>query len=78
MLGLYIHVPFCTAICNYCNFNRGLFDGPLKSRYFDALAQEIATAGLQACATRQACNSLRYETSACDSVCLRPSHVSSL
>ena len=25
-LGLYVHVPFCAAICNYCNFNRGLFD----------------------------------------------------
>ncbi len=30
MLGLYIHVPFCSAICNYCNFNRGLFDAALK------------------------------------------------
>ena len=28
MLGLYLHVPFCSAICNYCNFNRGLFDAP--------------------------------------------------
>ena len=26
MLGLYVHIPFCSAICNYCNFNRGLFD----------------------------------------------------
>ena len=23
VLGLYVHVPFCSAICNYCNFNRG-------------------------------------------------------
>jgi oxygen-independent coproporphyrinogen-3 oxidase len=41
MLGLYIHVPFCSAICNYCNFNRGLFDADLKSRYVDALLTEI-------------------------------------
>jgi oxygen-independent coproporphyrinogen-3 oxidase len=41
MLGLYIHVPFCSAICNYCNFNRGLFDAPLKTRYVDALVAEI-------------------------------------
>src|SRR5205809_4079241 len=41
MLGLYIHVPFCSAICNYCNFNRGLFDGDLKARYVDALLREI-------------------------------------
>ena len=41
MLGLYIHVPFCSAICNYCNFNRGLFDAALKTRYVDALVSEI-------------------------------------
>jgi oxygen-independent coproporphyrinogen III oxidase len=45
MLGLYVHVPFCSAICNYCNFNRGLFDGALKLRYVDALAREIEKAG---------------------------------
>lgn len=41
MLGLYVHVPFCSAICNYCNFNRGLFDEALKTRFVDALIQEI-------------------------------------
>jgi putative oxygen-independent coproporphyrinogen III oxidase len=45
MLGLYIHIPFCSAICNYCNFNRGLFDGAQKARYVDALLGEIARAG---------------------------------
>jgi oxygen-independent coproporphyrinogen-3 oxidase len=45
MLGLYIHVPFCAAICNYCNFNRGLFDAALKARYVEALIAEIAEAG---------------------------------
>ena len=45
MLGLYVHVPFCAAICNYCNFNRGLFDAGLKDRYVAALLQEIARAG---------------------------------
>ena len=30
MLGLYLHIPFCSSICNYCNFNRGLFDAELK------------------------------------------------
>src|SRR5216117_1600773 len=43
MLGLYIHVPFCSAICNYCNFNRGLFDESLKTRFLAALLQEIRT-----------------------------------
>jgi oxygen-independent coproporphyrinogen-3 oxidase len=44
MVGLYLHVPFCSAICHYCNFNRGLFDDALKARYVDALAAEIARA----------------------------------
>jgi oxygen-independent coproporphyrinogen-3 oxidase len=41
MLGLYLHIPFCSAICNYCNFNRGLLDAALKTRYVDALVSEI-------------------------------------
>lgn len=41
MLGLYLHIPFCAAICNYCNFNRGLLDDGLKQRYVDALVREI-------------------------------------
>ena len=45
MLGLYLHVPFCRAICNYCNFNRGLLDEALKSWYVDALEREIREAG---------------------------------
>ena len=45
MLGLYVHIPFCSAICNYCNFNRGLFDADLKARYVDALVAEVEGAG---------------------------------
>jgi oxygen-independent coproporphyrinogen III oxidase len=45
MLGLYVHIPFCASICNYCNFNRGLFESGLKDRYLDALEQEILLAG---------------------------------
>jgi len=43
ILGLYVHIPFCSSICNYCNFNRGLFDSGLKDRYVAALEQEIRT-----------------------------------
>jgi oxygen-independent coproporphyrinogen-3 oxidase len=45
VLGLYLHVPFCQAICSYCNFNRGLFDAALKDRYVQALEREIRAAG---------------------------------
>jgi len=41
MLGLYLHIPFCSSICNYCNFNRGLFDAELKARYVEALLAEM-------------------------------------
>lgn len=41
MLGLYLHIPFCQAICSYCNFNRGLLDVELKRRYLVALEREI-------------------------------------
>jgi oxygen-independent coproporphyrinogen-3 oxidase len=44
MLGLYLHIPFCQAICSYCNFNRGLLDGDLKARYVNALEREIRSA----------------------------------
>ena len=39
--GIYVHIPFCAAICNYCNFNRGLHDDGLRQRYVDALAADI-------------------------------------
>ena len=41
--GIYIHIPFCAAICNYCNFNRGLHDDGLRRRYVDALVTDICS-----------------------------------
>jgi oxygen-independent coproporphyrinogen-3 oxidase len=41
VIGLYLHIPFCQAICSYCNFNRGLLDPALKERYVTALEREI-------------------------------------
>jgi oxygen-independent coproporphyrinogen-3 oxidase len=42
--GIYVHIPFCSSICSYCNFNRGLYDPDLKIRYVEALRREIAGA----------------------------------
>lgn len=39
--GIYIHIPFCAAICNYCNFNRGLHDDSVRQRYVTALIADI-------------------------------------
>lgn len=39
---LYVHVPFCEALCPFCSFHR-VRDNPDKAgRYFDALRREIA------------------------------------
>lgn len=56
MLGLYLHIPFCSSICSYCNFNRGLYDDGLKRRYVDALEREIRRASVpfEALASRAA------------------------
>jgi oxygen-independent coproporphyrinogen-3 oxidase len=45
VLGLYLHIPFCRAICHYCNFNREVFDPELKGPYVAALEREIHEAG---------------------------------
>jgi oxygen-independent coproporphyrinogen III oxidase len=45
MIGLYLHIPFCSSICNYCNFNRGLFEAGVKDRYVAAIEQEIRRSG---------------------------------
>jgi len=39
--GIYVHIPFCAAICNYCNFNRGLHEEGLRQRYVRALIDDI-------------------------------------
>ena len=41
MAGLYLHVPFCAAICNYCNFTRGLLDEAVKTQFVAALQTDI-------------------------------------
>jgi oxygen-independent coproporphyrinogen III oxidase len=39
--GLYVHVPFCAALCSYCNFTRGLLDEALKAQFVAALVSDI-------------------------------------
>ncbi len=42
--GIYIHIPFCTRKCGYCDFNAySGYKDATKARYIDALCREIAT-----------------------------------
>ncbi len=40
-LGVYIHIPFCVAKCNYCTFNSYAGLQHLHREYVDALVREI-------------------------------------
>lgn len=40
-LGLYIHIPFCTAICNYCHNNRDKWNKEDVDKYFKLLLNKI-------------------------------------
>lgn len=42
--GLYLHIPFCEAICHYCNFTRGVLDDALKARFVSALVTDVSRA----------------------------------
>ena len=44
--GLYIHVPFCSKKCNYCDFYSFKAEAGLKERYVRALIREIKAKAL--------------------------------
>lgn len=39
--GLYVHVPFCSAICPYCDFAVVTGDGARRARYLERLLREL-------------------------------------
>jgi oxygen-independent coproporphyrinogen-3 oxidase len=41
--GLYVHIPFCSSRCSYCDFATGLYQSELAERYVAALTEEIKT-----------------------------------
>ena len=49
-LGLYVHIPFCRSICNFCPYCKVPYSGELCDRYIDALIREIHIVGGQATA----------------------------
>lgn len=41
--GLYIHIPFCSSRCSYCDFATGLYQSELAEAYVRAVVREIGS-----------------------------------
>ena len=41
--SIYIHIPFCTQICYYCDFNKVFLKGQPVGEYLEALKTEMTT-----------------------------------
>jgi len=42
--GVYIHIPFCHQICNYCDFNKFYFKNQPVDEYIEMLGKEMELA----------------------------------
>ena len=40
-MSIYIHIPFCNYICNYCDFCKLLYNEEYVNKYLDSLENEI-------------------------------------
>lgn len=38
---IYLHLPFCSSICSYCDFPKVLYDSYFVSRYLEQLEKEV-------------------------------------
>ena len=46
-LGLYVHIPFCKNICNFCPYCKEVYSKEKCDRYIDYLLDEIHMVGSQ-------------------------------
>ena len=40
-MSIYIHIPFCTTICSYCDFCKRIYDKKYVDKYLLELKNEI-------------------------------------
>ena len=45
--GLYVHIPFCKSICNFCPYCKVIYDEETVNVYIEALIKEIHLVGKQ-------------------------------
>lgn len=41
MSSVYVHIPFCSSICYYCDFCRILYQDKIKNQWLDRIIEEI-------------------------------------
>jgi len=58
-LGLYVHIPFCKSICNFCPYCKVLYSKEICDAYIDHLIQEIHLVGNQ-CSDKKKVTSLYF------------------
>ena len=58
-LGLYVHIPFCKSICNFCPYCKVLYSKDICDMYIDHLIQEIHLVGNQ-CSDKKKVTSLYF------------------
>ena len=46
-LGLYVHIPFCKSICNFCPYCKVKYSKEACNKYIDSLIEEIHIIGSQ-------------------------------
>ncbi len=46
-LGLYVHIPFCRSVCDFCPYCKELYSEEKMNKYIDALIKEIHFVGGQ-------------------------------
>ena len=51
-LGLYVHIPFCRSICNFCPYCKVPYSKELCGHYIDTLLKEIHIVGRQSSAKK--------------------------
>lgn len=46
-LGLYVHIPFCKSVCNFCPYCKVKYSQELCNKYIESLIEEIHIVGRQ-------------------------------
>ncbi|HHX75435.1 MAG TPA: radical SAM protein, partial [Firmicutes bacterium] len=59
-LGLYVHIPFCRSLCDFCPYCKYLYEENSVKPYLEALLTEIELVGRTAGAVKKEVTSLYF------------------